>query len=513
MTWKKNRKVPQFELPCADRIELAVRAYNNEKVKGKLSLRKAADRQGVHWENLRNRVNRGQISRVEFAQSRQILSQLEEQVLVTWCLQLEAWGWPARIVQLRRMAIELLRAKGYHKPLGPNWQGAFFRRHPEIKSMFTRPRDKKRFLATDYEILKHFFELFRVTKEKYKIHDDDIYNMDEKGAAIGKIGSVRCIVSKHAKKPYIAQDGNREWATVIECVNVTGRVLSFWGIFKGVLQQKKWAHTMEEIGVKKWKICTSENGWTDNELGSRWLTDCFEPETRETKGEYRMLLFDGHSSHITTDAIKFCIDHNIIPLCLPPHTTHLLQPLDVGLFGPVSQLYQNEIEERTRIRPDDYVDKCDFLEVYNTIRPKAISPHNIESAWHECGLSPFNPEVVLSKLEPPKTFLDKITPPNSRPPTAIITAKTPGNIAEIESILKHVKGGDIEATEALTKISKTASLALADVVIAKATNEQFVEGEKLKARKKERDGGDYGKARIMSEEVLEQRRLNKIEKE
>ena len=28
-------------------------------------------------------------------------------------------------------------------------------------------------------------------------------------------------------------------------------------------------------------------------------------------------------------------EKNIIPLILPPHSTHRLQPLDVGLFGPI----------------------------------------------------------------------------------------------------------------------------------------------------------------------------------
>jgi hypothetical protein len=69
--------------------------------------------------------------------------------------------------------------------------------------MFTRPRDKQRFLATDYEILKRFFKLYRATVDKYGIYKDDIYNIDEKGAVIRKIRSVRYIVSKGAKRPLL----------------------------------------------------------------------------------------------------------------------------------------------------------------------------------------------------------------------------------------------------------------------------------------------------------------------
>jgi hypothetical protein len=71
-------------------------------------------------------------------------------------------------------------------------------------------------------------------------------------------------------------------------------------------------------------ITTSKNGWTDNEIGLEWLKVCFEPETQDGDDEYRLLILNGHASHLSTTAIRFCIASKIIPLCLPPHTTHLL---------------------------------------------------------------------------------------------------------------------------------------------------------------------------------------------
>lgn len=48
---------------------------------------------------------------------------------------------------------------------------------------------------------------------------------------------------------------------------------------------------------------------------------------------------DGHTSHVAWEFFEYCLTHNIIPLCLPAHSTHLLQPLDVGLFGPLQKNY------------------------------------------------------------------------------------------------------------------------------------------------------------------------------
>ena len=54
---------------------------------------------------------------------------------------------------------------------------------------------------------------------------------------------------------------------------------------------------------------------------------------------------DGHTSHVTWQFFDYCLEHNIIPLCLPPHSTHLLQPLDVGLFGPLQKHYGSVLDE------------------------------------------------------------------------------------------------------------------------------------------------------------------------
>ena len=137
---------------------------------------------------------------------------------------------------------------------------------------------------------------------------------------------------------------------------------------------------MERIG-EPGHVCISENGWTDNELGVKWLRECFDPETAKTqKGEYRMLLFDGHASHITNEAIQFCIKKKIIVLCLPPHSTHMLQPLDVGVFSPLSNAYKSGIHNLTRLSAIYSIDKVDFLEVYHQARKDAITSENVKSA-------------------------------------------------------------------------------------------------------------------------------------
>jgi len=62
------------------------------------------------------------------------------------------------------------------------------------------------------------------------------------------------------------------------------------------------------------------------------------------KGKPCILILDGHGSHLTRQFFDFCLKSNIPPICLPAHSTHILQPVDVGLFGPLLHCYSNELD-------------------------------------------------------------------------------------------------------------------------------------------------------------------------
>ena len=287
----------------------------------------------------------------------QRLTVAEEEAIRDWLLDLSSWGWPIRVERLRAMAIELLVNKGDTEDLGIHWTEQYLDRHPQLKTKFMSGLDKERAEAQDPDIFQHWFELYKTTTQKYNIKPLNRYNMDEKGVMMGYIGKVKVVISRHEKKIYMTQPGNREWVSVIECISLDGRRTRPWIIFKAKQHQRAWFSALPDA-----HIALSDNGWTDNEIGLEWFKKCFEPETRCGDDEYRLLILDGHASHITTAAIRFCIASKIIPLCLPPHTTHFLQPLDIGIFSPLATAYKAGVRERSKYIVSYSIDKIDFLE-------------------------------------------------------------------------------------------------------------------------------------------------------
>jgi hypothetical protein len=115
--------------------------------------------------------------------------------------------------------------------------------------------------------------------------------------------------------------------------------------------------------------------------------------------EWRMLILDGHGSHLMIEFMDYCWDNKIIPFLLPPYSTHLLQPCNVGIFQPMKTHYQNILAEQIRFGgADDYCSN-DFLDAYNEISVCTMKRPTIKHAFAKAGLIPFNPRIVLERME------------------------------------------------------------------------------------------------------------------
>jgi hypothetical protein len=142
---------------------------------------------------------------------------------------------------------------------------------------------------------------------------------------------------------------------------------------------------------------------------------------------------DGHDSHNTTEFLDFCKDHKIITLCMPPHSSHLLQPLDVGCFAPLKRAYSTEISDLVRCHIN-HITKEEFLPAFKAAYDKAITKNNIQGAFRGAGLIPFNPDCVIEKLD-----VVLRTPSPDLPETTQWASQTPSNVAEIGSQTAYVR--------------------------------------------------------------------------
>lgn len=110
---------------------------------------------------------------------------------------------------------------------------------------------------------------------------------------------------ERSERPRRVIQGNREWVTIIECVSSKRIHIPLWVILKAKEHQAAW-YQESALFNKGYAIARSQNGWTTDEIGLRWLKEMFEPHsTRYSTSAKRLLILDGHSSHLTAQLMRF----------------------------------------------------------------------------------------------------------------------------------------------------------------------------------------------------------------
>jgi len=113
-----------------------------------------------------------------------------------------------------------------------------------------------------------------------------------------------------------------------------------------------------------------------------------------------LLLLDGHSSHFNPSAIRRAAAEGIILFCLPPHTTHLTQPLDKGCFGPLKMHWRQVCWSYITANPDRVITRYQFSALFSQAWMKGMTMRNIVSGFHTTGVYPFNRSALRASSQP-----------------------------------------------------------------------------------------------------------------
>jgi hypothetical protein len=193
------------------------------------------------------------------------------------------------------------------------------------------------------------------------------------------------------------QDGSREFISILATICADGSKLSPAIIYAAESEdiRTNWIEDFDPETSSAF-FSVSKNGWSSDEHGLAWLKDVFDRETKAKAGtEWRLLILDGHHSHINLEFLDHADRNRILIAVLPPHTTHRLQPLDIGIFGPLAKSY-SKIEDRWLRGPgqNKRMQKSDFWQLFEPAWEQAASTKNILSAFEATGIWPINPSKL-----------------------------------------------------------------------------------------------------------------------
>jgi hypothetical protein len=182
---------------------------------------------------------------------------------------------------------------------------------------------------------------------------------------------------------------------------------------------------------------------------------------------------------------------------MPPHLSHVLQPLDVGCFLPLKRAYSREIEALIR-QHINHITKLEFLPAFKAAFERSFTLVNIRSAFQGAGLVPLQPDVVLSKLD-----VQLRTPTSAALPEAIWEARTPSKVRELEAqstlirdrVRRHKSSSPASIIEAIGQLKKGAEVMMLStelmrdrIISLKRANEVATKREQRKKKRIQRQG-------------------------
>lgn len=452
----------------------------------KLSGQQAARIYNVSEATLRRRRNKTPCRADTIPKSRKLTDD-DEKDLVQYILNLASRSQPPRLRDVEDMANRLLELR-HDIPVGRNWVASFIKRHPKLATRLSRQIDYQRVQCEDPDKYQAWFDIVRNTIAKYGIQDADIYNFDETGFAMGIISSEMVVTSSEGhQKGRKVQQGNKQWATLIECICADGSSIPPFVIVAGKTHLSSWYENSPL--PNNWAISVTENGWTTNEISLEWLKHFHKATKDQRAGHKQLLILDGHSSHRSIDFNLYYQQNNIITLCMPAHSSHRLQPLDIACFQPLKQAYSDAISTLMRAHIT-HITKEEFFPALCIARKAAITESNIKGGFRGAGIVPFNPEYVILQLD---AKLQTPSPPGTSDGLELPwLPKTPSNPTEALSqteyiekrIRNHRSSSPSEIIENLNQITKSTTQALRKVALLEEENRSLREANNRLSRRK-----------------------------
>ncbi|CAG2188273.1 unnamed protein product [Mytilus edulis] len=371
---------------------------NNE-----MSQRKAALQFNVPRQTLRDRIT-GKISPDCVTTGRAPVFSLEEEArIVEHVKSMASYGYGYTRQEVTDLATDFahtIKIKPRSEEFTLRWFEGFIKRWPELRVVKPRSLEILRAKCGSVANVEKYFASLTEVVLKYNLQDKPhlIFNVDEKGITLNHkppnvVSGIECTTSS-------VTSGRSSTTTILGCGSASGFAVPPYFVFEG----KRLNNELMKGATPGAVGAVSDSGWSNTNIFRQYLTDHFLKYIPGRNNDNVLLLLDGHKSHVAVDIIEWAQEHHIIIHVLPAHTSHILQPLDVGCYGPLQRIYDNECHKTIR-KNSSVITKYNICELACKAYQKALCPENLQSAFRKTGIYPLDKTVInQDQLKPSEVF-------------------------------------------------------------------------------------------------------------
>ena len=278
---------------------------------------------------------------------------------------------------------------------GIEWSRSFLDRHSDLLSGRVCQNISRKRAAVSVETVNRFFD--NLGNALQDIPPENIINYDETNLCDDPKGK-KMIFRKGIKYAERIMNTSKSAVSLMFSCSASGDFLPPYVVYRAERLMDSWV-VGGPIGTR---YNRTKSGWFDGFCFKDWLKMQVVPYFNHLSNDSpRVLIGDNLASHLSADVIELCEKNNIRMVFLPPNSTHLLQPLDVAIYGPMKAAWRKVL---TKWKQSDGM--------YYTTLPKVHFPrlllelmHSMEdksnyaiSGFRTTGIYPLNRQKVVSKL-------------------------------------------------------------------------------------------------------------------
>lgn len=404
-------------------MQRAVEAVTN----GDMGAPKAAKTYNVPQTTLERRVKLGITTAMPLGPKKTVFTAVQEEELVDHILGMEASLHGLTLADVETLAYQFAERNNLPHPFkngkaGDGWLDGFRKRHPALTLRTPEATSGMRARGFNKPVIDKFFELLEELQDAHHFPATRMFNVDETGITTVPNRQSK-ILAKRGKKQ-VGQKTSAERGQLITveiCMSASGIFVPPLLIFPRIRMK---AELMDGTPSGSISSC-HPSGWMQTDIFTEWMAH-FIQFVKPTAEDPVLLILDGHSTHTKNlDALLMAKENAVHILCLPPHTTHRLQPLDVSFMLPLSAFYEQEVRKWLREHPGRQVSMFQVGALFGAAFQRACTTTTAVNGFRKCGIYPLNREVFQ---EEDFAAADETDVPRTASPIPPLVTETPAPV-------------------------------------------------------------------------------------
>lgn len=327
-----------------DDLRDAINCYKNG---GKgVTFRSVARKFGVPRSTLERWVNKRESAHFRSGRDTVLSTEIEE-YLIEALLYLSDLGWTLDNEQLKLIVKSYLDSMDLQTVFKNNIPGDDWLHH-----FMNRWKDRLTLRNPDYvnnakvreltdAVIDGFFQMLTQLVNQLGITDlpERFYNLNETGLNLDPKKKKAFHHRGIKNGQYVMPSVGKTLYTVLFCGNAGGEYLPPYVIYKGKYLYDTWM--MGGPAGTTYNI--TETGWMDDYVFENWVTQTFLPFVKNREKPI-IVFFDGNGSHITYQTASKARNAGVHLVCLPPHSSGALQPLEISVYGPAKKVWHRILQ-------------------------------------------------------------------------------------------------------------------------------------------------------------------------